>query len=305
MEKYIVYITINLCNGKFYIGVHKTNPDTFDGYIGCGIYSQKQAIQKYPFHTAVRKYGYNNFKRTTIKVFNTEEEAYAFEKELVTGTLIASKNCYNIQCGGLGETGYTSKRVYQFDLKGGFLRSWKSASDAEKDLNLHHITAVCRGERTKCGNFYWSYIKKFDYTPGIDQSKCIAQYSQSGKFIRTWNSQKEAQYALGIYNINRAIKTGILCGGYQWREFNGDTSNIKKVECRKFKDLLYSKIIQKDLNNNVIKIWNNIEELHVNGFNRKYIRRALQGKINTYKGFKFEFYKDEDIVSTSNENQSC
>jgi hypothetical protein len=36
--KYIVYITINLCNGKFYIGVHKTNPDVFDGYIGNGIY---------------------------------------------------------------------------------------------------------------------------------------------------------------------------------------------------------------------------------------------------------------------------
>ena len=38
--KYIVYITINLCNGKLYIGVHKTNPDVFDGYIGNGIYRQ-------------------------------------------------------------------------------------------------------------------------------------------------------------------------------------------------------------------------------------------------------------------------
>ena len=38
--KYIVYITINRCNGKFYIGVHKTNPDVFDGYIGNGIYRQ-------------------------------------------------------------------------------------------------------------------------------------------------------------------------------------------------------------------------------------------------------------------------
>ena len=36
--KYIVYITINLCNGKFYIGVHRTNPEVFDGYIGNGIY---------------------------------------------------------------------------------------------------------------------------------------------------------------------------------------------------------------------------------------------------------------------------
>ena len=37
--KYIVYIT----NGKFYIGVHKTNPEVFDNYIGLGIYRQSNA----------------------------------------------------------------------------------------------------------------------------------------------------------------------------------------------------------------------------------------------------------------------
>lgn len=67
--KYIVYITINLCNGKLYIGVHKTNPDVFDGYIGNGIYRQSQANKDYAFHSAVRKYGYSNFKRITIITF--------------------------------------------------------------------------------------------------------------------------------------------------------------------------------------------------------------------------------------------
>lgn len=45
--KYIVYITINLCNGKFYIGVHKTNPEVFDAYIGG--YRQSNATGNYPF----------------------------------------------------------------------------------------------------------------------------------------------------------------------------------------------------------------------------------------------------------------
>jgi len=36
--KNIVYITVNLCNSKFYFGVHRTNPEVFDGYIGSGIY---------------------------------------------------------------------------------------------------------------------------------------------------------------------------------------------------------------------------------------------------------------------------
>ena len=47
--KYILYITINTINGKFYIGVHKTNPEVFDGYIGNGIYRQSEAVKNTPF----------------------------------------------------------------------------------------------------------------------------------------------------------------------------------------------------------------------------------------------------------------
>ena len=35
--KYIVYLTVNTANKKIYIGVHRTNVNTFDGYIGCGV----------------------------------------------------------------------------------------------------------------------------------------------------------------------------------------------------------------------------------------------------------------------------
>ena len=38
---------------------------------------------KYPFQFAVKKYGTSNFKRTTLYTFNTEDEAYTKERELV------------------------------------------------------------------------------------------------------------------------------------------------------------------------------------------------------------------------------
>lgn len=71
--KYIVYKTVNLVNNKIYIGVHGTYKDEFDGYIGCGvdIYRPSTYINpKTPFQCAVKKYGIENFKRTTIKEFS-------------------------------------------------------------------------------------------------------------------------------------------------------------------------------------------------------------------------------------------
>ena len=77
--KYIVYQTVNKVNGKLYIGVHKTeNPDVFDGYIGNGIkigYQLKNPKTAYQY--ALKKYGYDNFIRTTLYIFNSAEEAFA------------------------------------------------------------------------------------------------------------------------------------------------------------------------------------------------------------------------------------
>lgn len=36
--KWIVYCTTCNINNKIYIGVHKTNPEIFDGYLGNGCY---------------------------------------------------------------------------------------------------------------------------------------------------------------------------------------------------------------------------------------------------------------------------
>lgn len=102
---YIVYKTTNIINSKIYIGVHYTDPDIFDGYIGCGVSKKDMKKNKTTgFPAAVRKYGYENFVRETLFVFPDTEEgrisAYAKEEELVTPEFIARSDTYNLTVGG-------------------------------------------------------------------------------------------------------------------------------------------------------------------------------------------------------------
>ena len=113
-----------------YIGVHKTdNPDKFDGYIGNGIYvGYSLENPKTAYQHALKKYGYDSFIRTTLKIFNTEEEAYDYEAQLVTIDFLMQDNNYNVKTGGIhGSWNY--KNIYQYSLKGELIKKWNCVSD--------------------------------------------------------------------------------------------------------------------------------------------------------------------------------
>jgi hypothetical protein len=86
-----VYKTTNVVNGKFYIGVHKTE-DPNDSYLGSGSHLKN----------AIKKYGRENFSKEVLFCFDTREAAFDKETELVAEHL-GSDRCYNVSFGG--ETG--------------------------------------------------------------------------------------------------------------------------------------------------------------------------------------------------------
>ena len=302
--KYIVYITINLCNGKFYIGVHRTNPNTFDGYIGCGIYRASQATKDYVLHKAVRKYGYENFKRTIIKIFPDNEEgrkqAFELEAILVNETLLKSKSTYNA---ALGEstTENLMKTVYMFDLNGNYLRSFKSAREAaayiqpdNQDNARAAIKNNCLGTTSSSYGYFWSYTKEFTYKN--ECMKEVAQYTINGKFLRTFKSITEAEVALSLNNIAQAIYKKGSAGGYQWRYFEGDTSDIPTLVNVKTKNL-FLPIIMFDKSGKVIKKFDCVKQC-VNEYpelSASQINRVLNKTIKSHKGYTFK-YQDDDIV---------
>mgnify|MGYP006054689229 FL=1 len=99
------YKTINLINGRYYLGMHSTN-SIDDGYLGSG----KRLYYE------LNKYGRDNFKFEILKYFNSREELVQAEISLITEHDLKNPNCLNLSVGGSG--GIHNKAHYDAFVKG-------------------------------------------------------------------------------------------------------------------------------------------------------------------------------------------
>lgn len=88
---YTIYKTTNLINNKIYIGLHATE-NINDGYLGSGVFLKK----------AIKKYGYKNFIKEILFVFDNKDDMVNKEKELVNEDFINNPKTYNMSKGGFG-----------------------------------------------------------------------------------------------------------------------------------------------------------------------------------------------------------
>ena len=207
--KYIVYETTNLINGKIYVGLHKTkDPDTFDGYLGNGIIATQPYTYMYSktaFQAAVKKYGPKNFKRKTLAIFNTLEEASDLEEQIVNEKFLERPDVYNMILGGIAGCLVSQRiRVFQYDENGNYVNEYESFADAALQLNCDYtLISYAVRKKSKAKNCFWTTDKvdKLDltnYNLGLNHAKCVYFYNLKGEYLGGFKSQARASEKSGI-----------------------------------------------------------------------------------------------------------
>lgn len=118
------------------------------------------------------------------------------------------------------------KPILQYDLKGNFIREFRSAEAAARAIGMtdgSNISGACRGKYITVGGYQFSY----KYTdPQIlkdmenSNMKSVAQLDRLGRVVAVYESISAASRATGLPKPNLcAAANGRLksCGGYGWK----------------------------------------------------------------------------------------
>ena len=127
---YYIYRTINLINGKTYIGQHHTKNIMNDKYIGSGKLLKK----------AVKKYGKENFKNEIVEVVESHFQANVMEKVWIKRERALGKAEYNILDGGAGSADVKCSEEHKRKI---------SASMKNKKLSEEHKRKIAEAKKGK------------------------------------------------------------------------------------------------------------------------------------------------------------
>ena len=241
-------------NGKKYIGITQQNANR-RWQNGHGYDTQKL------FRRAIEKYGWENIKHEILKENLSEKEAWEWEIYYIkTYNTTDSKYGYNVHSGGTSGK-LLVKPVFQYH-KGELVNFFESVVFASEELGVSDSTIQNYCKRNDLPEDYVFVMGKEIHVYDIDEelysirdkshyrivelvkqdlkektisrnkssAKKVNQYDLSGKYMKTWNSIKEAEETLKIKNIslvcsnkNKKYKSA---GDSQWRYFTGNTDDI-------------------------------------------------------------------------------
>lgn len=299
--KSIVYLTVNTVNNKIYVGVHITEkPYEWDSYYGCGISGTSSywfKHPKYPFQRACKKYGLNVFKRYTLFVFDSYDEARKMEAQIVNEEFVKRPDTYNVALGGgCGLVPSTEIEVHQYDLEGKYIKTYRSKADAGRKNNCDVMTinhAILYKSILK--DSYWSECKVArlsldDAQPKLNKKLYV--YNNNGDLIETFDSIADYARANDINQsvVQRALIRKIKCAGNYISTIKLD--KFIKEEKVRIRD---RKLYQYDMNGNFLAEYPNSSYVkEICGEKYRFLHTAINNH-NSCAGYLWSFEKLDHI----------
>lgn len=201
-----IYIITNKVNNRFYIGSCKN--------FNKRVIAHRSTLNCNKHHCKKLQRDWNKYKEESFKFEFIEEwdnetkmEREDYWLKLLTPyyntSLQANVGRPGIRTQEWKESRYNnnlSKKVYQFTLRGEFIKEWASISEAGRHLELSgnaHISSCCLGKRNSAHGYLWSYTSDLKDKKQT-RSFTILQYDLEGNFIKEWKSIKQIAKELEV-----------------------------------------------------------------------------------------------------------
>lgn len=216
MMFYTVYKTVNLLNGEYYFGVHKTeNPK--DVYLGSGTYIKR----------AVAKCGEQNFRKEVLFTYLDAKSAFGKEDELIQSYRGRDSLCKNLRKGGSGgfdwinEKGLNGTKVaraagVEKRRRDTFRKRWENDPAFRKKLSKNGRRALkCVSDETRKRNLLlgakaW---KGQHHTKEFRERKSQEQRGiNNSQFGCRWMRKEGVVRKVARTEVERALTEGWLFG---------------------------------------------------------------------------------------------
>lgn len=226
---------------------------------------------KKPIIKELEKVNKNNWK---------EREVYYISKY---------NNLTNLTIGGDNPNNLTFRKVAKLDyLSMEIIDKYESLSQAENENGVpyNHIIDSCAGRKTIISGYIWRYLNDNGeiIPPNIKSNrKKVAKLDLRLNIIDIYHNLESTGYDPSNVSSVCLGKTK-TCDGYIWRYVDID-NNIIYPEIS-YKNKTVSKL---DEYNNIIKIYENANKTHLEGYNPDLVIKVCRGINKSHKGFKWKF----------------